>query len=395
MRISLVTRIFSPEPGAASFRLSAVARSCAEKSHAVTVFTSSPPPGLQTVNELDEPGITVRRARVLRDSAGYVRGYLQYMSFDIPLALRLIASRRADVVLVEPPPTTGAVVRLVCALRRIPYAYYAADIWSDASQTAGAPGLVVTFVRWLERFAMRGAQLVLSVSDGVTQRLRELGVTANVRTVGNGSDLTAFSPEGPTQRMSAPYFIYTGTASEVHGARIFVDAFRKVRRDHPEAVLVYVGQGSDFPAITDSAESMADGAIHVLPRTSPAEIARWLRGATAALASVKPGVGYDFAFPTKMYAATSCGTPVIYAGMGPGRDFIDEVGYGIASDYDVDSVAAAMRDMLDTTITASDRDRAAAWARENVNITAVAARVRGALESIASSRTQRHQQKPI
>src|SRR3546814_10831501 len=38
--------------------------------------------------------ILVRRARVLRDAAGYVRGYLQYMSFDIPLAVRLLLARR-------------------------------------------------------------------------------------------------------------------------------------------------------------------------------------------------------------------------------------------------------------------------------------------------------------
>ena len=77
---------------------------------------------------------------VLRDEAGYVRGYAQYMSFDLPLALRLLAGRRPDLVVAEPPPTTGAVVRVIAALRGVPYAYYAADVWSDASQATGAPG---------------------------------------------------------------------------------------------------------------------------------------------------------------------------------------------------------------------------------------------------------------
>src|SRR5690606_39527813 len=85
------------------------------------------PPG-DTPRGPARPGrVRVRRARVLRDSSGYVRGYLPYLSFDVPAALRLLTVRRPDVVVVEPPPTTGVVVRLVCALRRVPYVYYRSE----------------------------------------------------------------------------------------------------------------------------------------------------------------------------------------------------------------------------------------------------------------------------
>ena len=52
----------------------------------------------------------MRTFPVLRDRNGYVRGYLPYLSFDLPLILRLLFARRPSVVVVEPPPTTGAIL---------------------------------------------------------------------------------------------------------------------------------------------------------------------------------------------------------------------------------------------------------------------------------------------
>src|SRR5699024_11005696 len=155
LRVTLVSRIFLPEPSAASFRLAALVRALADDGARVDVLTTSPGPGVEQVHgaaggggpgdagrsstgpagdaPCDGMPARVRRAPVLRDATGYVRGYLPYLSFDVPLLWRLLRTRRPDVVLVEPPPTTGAVVRAVCTVRRLPYVYYAADVWSDAS----------------------------------------------------------------------------------------------------------------------------------------------------------------------------------------------------------------------------------------------------------------------
>ena len=287
---------------------------------------------------------------VLRDEAGYVRGYAQYMSFDLPLALRLLAGRRPDLVVAEPPPTTGAVVRVIAALRGVPYAYYAADVWSDASQATGAPGWVVAVVRSLERFALSGARRVLTVNSGVAQRVTELsrlsrlgGLRADrVTVVPNGIDTDVFTPEGPVASGApqAPYFLYAGTASEWQGAGIFIQALRLVHRTHPQVELVYLGQGSEWDYLRDLAAN--DPRIHLMPVVSPDEAAAWQRGAVASVVSIRPGVGYDFAYPTKIFAALACGTPVVYAGPGPARADLSEAGLGWVADYDAHSVEGCM-----------------------------------------------------
>lgn len=350
-RIVLATRIFTPEPAAASFRLQALADALVAAGHDVTVLTTGAPSGAGTdgcaagaANKASSPhrALRVRRWPVLRDKHGYVRGYLQYLSFDVPLAVRLLATP-ADVVVAEPPPTTGAVVRVLAALKRVPYVYYAADVWSDAAALTGAPGPIVAALRGLERWVLRGAAGVITVSDDVAARLAELGAP-RATVVRNGVDTAVFAPDGPTGERG--YFLYAGTASEWQGAEVFIRALAKVRRQHPRARLVYIGQGSTWEQLQALAVRLAPGAVDFHPTMPPERVAPWQRGALAAVVSMVPGAGYDFAYPTKILAALASGTPVIYAGTGPAATDIAEHRLGWAVPYDADAVAAAMEAAL-------------------------------------------------
>lgn len=381
--MTIVSRIFTPEPGAAPFRLAALARALVSAGAEVDVLTSTAPPGIADAG--DPPGVRVRRARVLRDRDGYVRGYAQYMSFDIPLAFRLLFSRRADAVVVEPPPTTGAVVRVVCALRRLPYVYYAADVWSEAAEIAGSPRYVTRIVRTLERFALGGAAHVAAVSESVAERMREIAPKASVSVVGNGYDDTLFRPEGPVHRSDVPYLLYPGTASEVHGAHVFVDALPEVLSSVPSARLVFIGQGAEREAMASRAAVIAPGAVDFLPRMPAAEVAEWIRGASATLASVLPDA--YVAFPTKMLASVGCGTRVVYSGPEPGLSFARTPGVGWTAAHTPHAVAAAMIAALQAEQSPAAREELASWARAEHSLTAVMARLLGVIDD-ATSRTR-------
>lgn len=368
MRVALVTRIFLPEPGAAPLRLGSLVRSLRDRGAHIDVLTTTAPRSF-IADDDSSPSVRIRRAPVLRDRAGYVRGYLQYLSFDALVFFRLLFLTRPDVVVVEPPPTSGLTVRIVCALRRIPYVYYAADIWSDAVRSMSSSGFVHRILRKIEMSAMRGAARVLSASDEFTERLAELGVSANVATVRNGADLGNFTHKGDHEDNSAPYFLYAGTASETQGASIFVDAFERVLETHPTARLIFVGQGSDWAKLRRLSERF-EGSVVVLNRVAPPKAAQWFRGATASLASLRPGE-YDLSFPTRMYASVACGTRVIYAGDGPGRRFAAQDHVGWAVEFDADHIAAAMREALNLPLTIAEAAQLAEWAHANVSLQTV------------------------
>lgn len=378
--MAIATRIFDPEPSAASFRLGAIAKEFLAQGHSVRVLTVSPPSELKSVETVaaKHERLVVKRFPVLRDATGYVRGYVQYLSFDVPLFFRVLFGPKQDAIIVEPPPTSLFAVTAAAALRRIPLFAYAADVWSDASASTGAPAAVVKFVRWLERVAWSRARGVFAVNQGVAGRVREIAPRAVVEVVGNGIDTELFSlqaPMGSEEATGIPecrYALYSGTASEWQGAEVFINALGELGLDRDEFAVVFLGQGS---AWGDLQELAAEAGVHVVfhEPVSPTVAAAWQRSATMSLASIVPGKGYDFAYPTKLFAAWACGTPVVFAGRGPARDALAQQSFlGRGVDYGVAEVAQAMHELLGAP---AARDDIAEWARENVSLQSVARRV--------------------
>ena len=392
MLVTLATRTFTPEPTAAALRLGALARALAVGGDRVRVLTSRLAPSVardarQSAGSDADPGegaglVEVRRAPVLRDRTGAVRGYVSYMSFDLPLLARLLTGPRPDVVVSEPPPTTGAAVRIACAVRRVPYVYYCADIVSDAAALAGVPSIVVRTVAGLESFALRGARRVIAVSDGVARRARDLGAR-DVAVVPNGvrvpDAVVTGTPEGfPT--CDGPVFVYAGTVAQWLAPEVFVDAFECVRARLGDARLVFVGQGSGWEALAERSRGVAG--VDMIPAVSAEEADRWMARATATLASLRPG-GYDYAYPTKILASLAQGTPVIYAGPGQAARDIAEGELGVACNLDADEVAEAMVGLASGTAAWVGAEGARAWVSMHRSVEAssraAAAVVRSAL----------------
>jgi glycosyltransferase involved in cell wall biosynthesis len=248
---------------------------------------------------------------------------------------------------------------------------------------------VARTVRAVERWAMRGAAAVLSTSEESSARLAELRSRERIVTIANGVDTALFGPEGDARALDAPYLLYAGTASEVHGATVFLEAAALLRDELPDLRIVFVGHGAERARLEELAAGLGEGTVRFEPRLSAAETARWIRGARATLASVRPD-GYHRAFPSKMYASVACGTRVIYAGIGPGWDFARPAEIGWAVDYEPAAVAGAMRAALAAPATPAARKALARWADENVSLRAVAGRaVEAVTDVLAGRRTRR------
>lgn len=384
--VIITTRIYYPERGAAAYRLRALAKAIA-KDAPVRVLTGQLPEGED--GSSPDPGVTISRAPVLRDTEGFVRGAVQFASFDVPLFFRLLFSSQYAGVISEPPPTTGTVVRLACALRGRPYVYYSADVATDA-----VDGMVSkpmrAFVSALERFALRGASAVIAVNDQVGERVAELGAN-NVVVVQNGVDTDVFTDQvKPLSKselaeagVTGRYFIYTGTASKWQGAELFAKALL----EDPQLVdyqLIYFSQGDSQPQIEQLAKQSC-GRVLTHPLVAPQEAARWLAGATAAVVSIVPGQGYDYAYPTKLYAAWACGTPTVFAGVGPAAKDIRTHGLGVVCDYDERSVAAGMRQLAQGR---TNRKSLRNWVHENRSLVQTGRQVASAVRSVISRSAQ-------
>jgi glycosyltransferase involved in cell wall biosynthesis len=375
MKVIIATRIYSPEPAAASFMLQSLAETFVEAGDDVEVVTSRAPKGRDS---FDHSGYAVSRARVLRDSSGYLRGYLPYLSFDIPLFFRLLFRRRPDLYVIEPPPTSGVVVRLVSRLKRRPYFYDAADIWSDAAKMSTSSKIILSSVRHMELFALRGARMVFTISDGVAKRLGSLGIKKPVEVVGFGVDTHSFRYI-KTSHTSPPFFVYAGTFSELHGAVVFLEAFSLITKKYPELKLIYVGNGTDKKRLEHEIKKLELSNVEVLESVGQSELNHILNNATASLASLKPDTGYEYAFTTKIYASLAAGCPVIFSGVGPTKNFLDQMPDssrgGVAVAYDLEEVAKAMTKFLNSPLSDSQREDLSQLSRKSFSIDTVSKKI--------------------
>lgn len=372
----LASRVYAPEPVAAAFRLEALVDALERGGADVTVLTSIAP-GTARGRSGDR---RISRWPVRRDAQGQVRGYLSYLSFDVPLALRLLRQRPMDALVLEPPPTTGLVGMIAAALRRVPFTFYAADVWADATESvAGVPRIVRALVRGAETTVWRRAAHVLTISPGVQHRVEQLiGPRESLTMVGNGIDTTTFTPDGPDAAEAGPYFVYAGTVSEWQGADIFLDAFATVQARHPAARLLFFSEGSGRQALARRVREQGLTGVELREKIPPREVAAQLRGAVAGLSSITPGQGYEFALPTKIYAATATGTPVIHAGDGAAHERIRDHQLGWAVPHDAEAVAAAMLQALAGEGTPSG-EHLRAWTVEHASLAGCADRAAQAI----------------
>lgn len=362
--LTLATRLFLPEPAAAALRLGALAKELGQnrgiRTKVLTSKFESEPPTIQNVE--------VRRWPVLRDSTGAVRGYVQYMSFDIPLFFRLLTSDLGTGVVCEPPPTTGVVTRIACAIKRTPYVYFAGDIVSDAAEGTGAPRIVINTVRAMERFAISGAAGVVAVTDGVAKRARELGAK-RVEIVPNGIDTTPGKKNRPDQYAEHDVvFLYAGNVAPWLGADMFIKAMPRVREEIPGAHLVFLGQGAAWEDLKALSKEINED-VSFIPAVSPEEAKDWYRYATVGLASLREGI-YDYAYPTKILACLSQGTPVVYVGGGEAARDIRESDLGAVATFDVQDIAEAMIIVAQkaTGEGKSGADRLTGWVNQNRSV---------------------------
>ncbi len=378
-RFLFLTQYYPPEIGAPQVRLSSFARELRRLGHDVEVVTAMPNHPTGRVMDgyrrriyLRETadGVTVRRTWIYAATGRGVRRLFNYGSFSVTCLLGLVRSRRPDVIFVESPPPFLAVPAVLAGLIwRRPIVFNVADLWPDSAVDLGLlpEGELTRFLFWFEAWTYRRARWVNAVTEGIRDRLiDEKHVPANkVTFLPNGVDVDLFRPAPPDEEVLDAYglrgrraLIYAGTVGYAQRLVTAVDAMAEVRRSHPDAVLVIVGDGSERADVRAHADTVDPGAVRFIDPVPLAEVAHMFRASWAGLAILRDLPLLDGARPSKMFPVMASGIPVVYSGAGEGARLVTESGAGLdAAPENPAALAAVIRALLD------DPDRAAAMGR--------------------------------
>ena len=362
----VVTQYYPPERGAAQVRLGALVRELHRLGNQVEVLTALPNyplgrifPGWshRPVQSSADDGVRVVRVWLWASMGSGLMRMVNYASFGLMSLLGLTRTKPARWTVVEYPTLFGALPAAVwCRIRGRKVVVNVADLWVDAIVEFGAlgDGLVVKVLRSLEAWMLTHATAVTAVTEGLRDTLIEKGVDSErICWLPNGADAEMFQP-GPVDpdvdrvlglEPDDHLFLYAGTQGYVHGLDALLDA-ADLLRDEPIRI-VLVGGGSERPALEATARERGLHRVTFLDPVAPEEIGRFLRRATAGLASIRETDLFKSVRSAKMFPTMATGKPVVYAGNDEGAALVRQTGCGVTVPHgDAKGLADAMRSLV-------------------------------------------------
>jgi colanic acid biosynthesis glycosyl transferase WcaI len=370
MRFLIVTQYYPPEVGAPQIRLSAVTRALRAHGHDVEVVTALPnhPTGrilegyrgrLVVKETLDE--VPVRRIWMYAALGSGPRRLLSYVSFAALVPFALARAGDADVVFVEsPPPLVVPAAAFAAKRRRALLVLNIADLWPDVAVDIGAleEGRAVAAMRGFVRWCYRRADVITTVTDGLAAEIsRTPGVpSAKVVLLPNGIDPQRFAP-GPADPDVAvelspgggELFLYAGTVGFAHGAEVAIRAIQRVREQHPNAHLVFMGGGSDRQRLERIVADEAISGVRFIDPRPPEAVADAMRVATAGIATLRAGATAESTRLAKMFPPMACARPLIISGTGEGAALAHDAGAALVTPPGDDAtMARAMCDVIES-----------------------------------------------
>ncbi|GAA0668908.1 glycosyltransferase family 4 protein [Natronoarchaeum mannanilyticum] len=236
MRILRVAQKLYPDTkGGGQYHVHAMSRDQAAMGHDVTVLTTRDDESLPRIEETHgytvvrvSPGVTIAGNDVSPAVARYLWG-VDAESFDVIHAhSHLYFSTN------------------LAALKRrlgdIPLAITNHGLYSQS-----APEWVFDlYLKTLGRWTFNRADVVFCYTETDEQRLRDLGIETRIDVVSNGIDTERFTPEGPESDLIAsdgPVVLFVGRLVEGKRPSIAVSSFADLLSEHPDAELVFCGDG--------------------------------------------------------------------------------------------------------------------------------------------------------
>ena len=348
MRILFLTHYFPPEVNAPASRTHEHCRVWVERGHDVTVLTCVPNhpagkvyPGYR--NRLWQTemisGVRVQRVlTLLAPNQGVMRRSLSYLFFMVMAIVRAPFLPRADVVVSTSPQFfCGLAGYFVSRLKRAPWVLEIRDLWPESIVSVGAMSAspATRFLEWLEGFAYRRADRIVSVTDSFVERIAaKCGRRDKVVVIKNGVDLDYFRWQesstlarelGLEGRFVAAYI---GTHGMAHGLSTILHAAQRLR-DRPDIVFLMVGDGADRARLLAEKEKLGlDNVLIVgqLPKSRMPEI--WALSAVS-LILLRNQPLFETVLPSKMFEAMGASRPIILGVRGESQQLLEASAAGI------------------------------------------------------------------
>jgi colanic acid biosynthesis glycosyl transferase WcaI len=350
VRILLITDHYPPESNPPAIRCSMHAKRWVQRGHHVNIVTSFPnyPDGkvyggyrqsLFKRETLDSINV-LRVPTLIFPNRGIFLRILDFLSFMFASSVASFFVGRPDVVLATSPQFFTAVSGwFVSRVYRRPFVFEIRDLWPDSIVAIGAmkEGRAIRFIRVIEQFLYRQADLIVTVTSSSRDLLMARGIDGDkIVVVSNGIDVGQLTP-GPApielrQLLGLENKIvvsYVGAVGMAHGLQLILDAAQDCRNRLPEVHFIIVGSGAELRDLQLQAGERALGNVTFIGRVAHAEIVNYWRLSDMTLVLLKDTPLFRTVIPSKIFEAMATGTPIITNVRGELQTLLEPLGTAV------------------------------------------------------------------
>jgi len=182
--------------------------------------------------------------------------------------------------------------------------------------------------------ALNRVKGIICVSNYLSDKLREIGVTSRIEVVPNGINTELFSPGDRTGAcglldldMNRPRIIFAGNFVKVKGVEYLIQAMPAVLKKYPDCELILLGArpgSKDFKVYREHiASARIENFVRIVAKVHHEELPLWMHASDLlVLPSIHEGFGIVAA------EAIACGIPVVATKSGGPEDIIKD-GLGV------------------------------------------------------------------
>jgi colanic acid biosynthesis glycosyl transferase WcaI len=281
LRCLVISCVFPPEFTFSATTSASIAEELSARGHEVTVLSPFPnkPAGtlfpghrrrLYATHKMPEGYKLVHCFGTLAPKSRMLSRLLENVSFGVTAGLRLLFSRRPDVIYSNTWPVFAtSIIVSVARLRGVPVVVSVQDVYPESLVAQGRTGMespIFRVMRHIDTSIARSADVLIVISN----RFREIycttrAVTADkIHVVHNWGDRTSMRDgraAGARYRetkgipQDALLAVYAGNVGPAAGTETLVDAFEKLRDLH-NAYLLIAGSGSNLTSCMARAQAL-------------------------------------------------------------------------------------------------------------------------------------------
>ena len=369
MRILVLTINYWPEQTGISAILTRRCEYLASVGHKVTVCTGMPyypewrvHPNYagKLFSREERNGVTILRSWMwVPNVVTSAKRVLFEASFLASSLLRAVCNRKPELLLVISPPLgLGVSAAILSRMAKIPYVFDVQDLQPDSAADLGMlPRPVLPLLYRLEAMAYRNATLILTVTEGMRQRILAKGISANkvavvpppahsdLFGVGNTVDGHTFRAQ---KGLQGKFIVaHSGNMGVKQGLNIVLDAAMRLR-DQRDIAFLLAGDGAMKSCLEARAAALKLDNLQFLPLQEPTQYLQMLAAIDIALI-VQQSTVSDIAFPSKTVTLMSAARPVaaaVSADSEIGRVLCESQGGVVTQPDEASALATTIRELF-------------------------------------------------